>query len=130
MPQGGNIQSGEPESLSQTSWDPRSPLIHPGFVKELQSSINGLLGQLNERILETRRTMSRDGEVVNREHSEIMPEGWAESPGSPLYYMEAAAGYLKTAAEGNVCWNGFPKSEYRQMPGNQWCCDHNPRHCR
>ena len=102
------------------------------------------ISQENRRILTDRASVIRSdiislskdtrfnsfGLIVPTAYSAEKLANWMSSPGSPVYYLDAAAGYIQAAVDGNVCYSDVPKSIYRQCPPNSWCCDHNPRHCR
>lgn len=120
---------GDRRTVSLSMWEPEAAEFDPHVVSVLQEQISGVLHVLDGIRVDLVAQGSGLG-VVSEDVD--LPPTWADSPGSPLYYVDGAASFLVAAMSGNVCRAQHPPApkSHQPPPGDRWCCGHEPeQHC-
>ncbi|WP_435244309.1 hypothetical protein [Streptomyces sioyaensis] len=115
--------------LSNTFLDLDADAFNPEAAKEIRKLSKPLEEGL-EALLARIATMVSEGQLIQPEFKDEVPEGWEDSPGSPTYPTKKALVALSALLRGTPCTEGFERSEFRYMSNGRFCCDHKPKpHC-
>lgn len=115
-------------SLSTRDWDPDNPVFDQDVISDLRDQ----LGSLRAGIIAQRDNLDGLGpEGLVSDGNVAIPERWAETRGSPAYYLRVAEGYVSAAIQGTVCRKAHPPSSRSEHPppAGRWCCEHQSPHC-
>jgi len=118
-------------SLSVTDWDPSSPVLFEPAVAAARIRAEATLGDLVDQRQEL-EAAGTDLGLTRKEVDVAVPADWSNTPGSPVYYLRMAEGFLRAAASGTICRDEFPESSFTNVPPppDNWICAHRPPHPR
>ncbi|MFI9234880.1 hypothetical protein [Streptomyces sp. NPDC053079] len=111
--------------LSSEIWEPNNEALISPVVDSVSADLHDVLKKL-----EGVESGISAGSLVKSGFEGAVPDGWIGTRGSPAFYVRAAIGYLRIAAEGGMCYKEIPESPYQRMPDEvTWCCGHKKPHC-
>ncbi|MDS0139646.1 MULTISPECIES: hypothetical protein [unclassified Amycolatopsis] len=114
-----------------TDWDPSSSAFSAPAVAAVRIRAEATLEDLVDQRQEL-EAAGTDLGLTSKEAGVEVPADWPTTPGSPVYYMRMAEGFLRAAAAGTICRDEFPESTFTNVPPppDNWICAHRPPHPR
>lgn len=127
----GTVDSGPELTLSVTEWDPSATAFSEPAVAAVRERTEAVLRDVTEH----RQELEAAGPALGLTRQDVgvaVPPDWPGTPGSPVYYLMVAEGFLRAAAAGTICRDDFPESPFSNdpPPPDRWTCAHEPPHQR